>query len=140
MNRLSILTGDCRDILPTLEAGSVQCCVTSPPYWGLRDYGTAQWEGGEAGCEHVPSGTDRGERAELPRPPAGWAERAQGYANGRQCLQCGARRIDSQLGLEATPEEYIAKMVTVFRAVWRVLRDDGTLWLNMGDSYATGGA
>jgi hypothetical protein len=52
MSRLQILTGDCRDILPTLEADSVQCCVTSPPYWGLRDYGTAQWEGGEAGCDH----------------------------------------------------------------------------------------
>jgi DNA modification methylase len=83
MNRLRILTGDCREILPTLEPGSVQCCVTSPPYWGLRDYG----------------------------------------ANG-------------QLGLEATPEEYIVNMVAVFRAVWRVLRDDGTLWVNMGDSYA----
>jgi DNA modification methylase len=50
--RLDILTGDCRDILPTLEADSVQCCVTSPPYWGLRDYGTAQWEGGSVWCEH----------------------------------------------------------------------------------------
>lgn len=82
---IRFLEGDCRGILPTLEAGSVQCCVTSPPYWGLRDYG----------------------------------------ANG-------------QLGLEATPEEYIAKMVAVFREVWRVLRNDGTLWVNMGDSYASG--
>jgi DNA modification methylase len=81
---LEIRCGDCRAVLPTLEAESVQCCVTSPPYWGLRDY-----------------------------------------------------RIDSQLGLEATPEEYIEKMVTVFREVWRVLRDDGTLWVNMGDSYAS---
>jgi DNA modification methylase len=50
---LEIHCGDCCEILPTLEAESVQCCVTSPPYWGLRDYGTAQWEGGEEGCEHV---------------------------------------------------------------------------------------
>jgi DNA modification methylase len=55
------------------------------------------------------------------------------------CGKCGARRIDSQLGLEPTPEEYIVKMVAVFREVWRVLRDDGTLWLNMGDSYAANG-
>ena len=54
------------------------------------------------------------------------------------CPKCGARRIDSQLGLESTPEEYLAKMVAVFRQVWRVLRNDGTLWVNMGDSYAHG--
>jgi DNA modification methylase len=76
-------TGDCLDILPTLDANSVQCCVTSPPYWGLRDYG-----------------------------------------------------VPGQLGLEKTPEEYVEKMVAVFREVKRVLRDDGTLWLNLGDSYA----
>jgi DNA modification methylase len=82
--RLELMQGDCREVLPTLEARSVQCCVTSPPYWGLRDYGT-----------------------------------------------------DAQLGLESTPEEYIANMLAVFREVWRVLRDDGTLWVNMGDSYAS---
>jgi DNA modification methylase len=59
----------------------------------------------------------------------------QGAAPG-DCPKCGARRIDAQLGLEATPQEYIAKMVRVFREVGRVLRDDGTLWVNMGDSYA----
>jgi len=62
---------------------SVQCVVTSPPYWGLRDY-----------------------------------------------------QVSNQLGLEPTPEEYTANMVQVFREVWRVLRDDGVLWLNLGDSYA----
>lgn len=46
------LLGDCREILPTLPPGSVQCCVTSPPYWGLRDYGTATWEGGSEECDH----------------------------------------------------------------------------------------
>jgi DNA modification methylase len=109
--RCQILTGDCRAVLPTLEPKSVQCCVTSPPYWGLRDYGTAQWEGG--GCA---------------------LESLHQLSNG-VCVICGARRIDVQLGLESTPEEYIANMVAVFRAVWRVLRDDGTLWLNLGDTY-----
>lgn len=75
--------GDVRDVLPTLESESVQMCVTSPPYWGLRDYG-----------------------------------------------------VDGQLGFEQTPEEYVANMVAVFREVRRVLRDDGTCWLNMGDGYA----
>jgi DNA modification methylase len=78
---LSVICGNALHI--PLPAGSVQCVVTSPPYWGLRDYG-----------------------------------------------------VGGQLGLEPTPEEYIVSMVAVFREVWRVLRDDGTLWLNLGDSYA----
>jgi len=78
--------GDCLEVLRALGSGSVQCCVTSPPYWGLRDYG-----------------------------------------------------VKGQLGLEKTPDEYVAKMVGVFREVRRVLRDDGTLWLNLGDSYTSSG-
>ena len=79
-----IITGDCRETLKTLPAESVQTCVTSPPYFGLRDYGHA-----------------------------------------------------AQIGLEETPDEYVAQLVAVFREVRRVLRDDGTLWLNLGDSYAS---
>ena len=79
-----ILIGDVREQLETLPDQSVQCCVTSPPYYGLRDYGVA-----------------------------------------------------GQIGLEPTLAEYIATMVDVFRGVRRVLRDDGTLWLNIGDSYHT---
>lgn len=81
---VTILQGDCREVLATLPEQSVHCVVTSPPYWGLRDYG-----------------------------------------------------VPGQLGLERTPEEYVARLVAVFRAVRRVLRDDGTLWLNLGDCYAT---
>jgi DNA modification methylase len=84
---LSILQGDCRETLRTLPERSVDCCVTSPPYFGLRDYGH-----------------------------------------------------DGQIGLEQTPDAYVAEMVAVFREVRRVLRDDGTLWLNLGDSYANAGA
>jgi DNA modification methylase len=73
--------GDALETLKQLEDESINCCVTSPPYWGLRDYG-----------------------------------------------------VDGQLGLEPTPEEYVAKMVEVFREVKRVLRKDGTLWLNLGSS------
>jgi len=82
---VTILIGDCLDVLKTLPDCSVHCCVTSPPYWGLRDYG-----------------------------------------------------VEGQFGMERTPEEYVAKMTAVFHEVWRVLRDDGTLWLNLGDSYASG--
>jgi DNA modification methylase len=81
-----ILEGNAADVLQTLDAQSIQTCVTSPPYWGLRDYG------------------DTG-----------------------------------QLGLEPTPEQYVTNLVAVFREVRRVLRDDGTVWLNLGDSYANPG-
>ena len=86
MNQL--ILGNCLDVLPTLPAASVNCVITSPPYFGLRDYG-----------------------------------------------------MDEQIGLEQTPAEYVQKLVSVFRECWRVLRDDGTLWLNLGDSYnGSGGA
>jgi DNA modification methylase len=77
-----VLVGDVRDRLAAVEAGSVQTCVTSPPYWGLRDYGN-----------------------------------------------------EGQIGLEGTPEEFVESLCLVFDEVWRVLADDGTLWLNLGDSY-----
>lgn len=143
-----ILTGDSLSTLRTLRARSVQCCVTSPPYWGLRDYGTAKWEGGRVGCRHIdPNGpvnapsakstlTTNGGRGPLP---------GDKYQHDRQaqfrgiCGKCGARRVDAQLGLEATPEEYVSRLVEIFREVRRVLKDDGTLWLNLGDCYATGG-
>jgi DNA modification methylase len=144
---IEMLTGDCRDILPTLPGGSVQCCVSSPPYWGLRDYGTAEWEGADEGCDHKFDHSKREAKARnfvngegrLTTACSSWTTRSESEFH-RDCPKCGARRIDSQLGLESTPEEYIASMVAVFREVWRVLRDDGTLWVNMGDSYATGGA
>lgn len=80
---LRVLVGDCRKVLKELEPESVQCCVTSPPYWGLRDYGHAE-----------------------------------------------------QIGREATPENYVESIVASMRELWRVLKPDGTLWLNLGDSYA----
>jgi len=80
--KAEVLVGDCRELLRGLPDCSVHCCVTSPPYFGLRDYGN-----------------------------------------------------DAQIGLEQTPEAYVAELVAVFREVRRVLRDDGTVWLNLGDSY-----
>ena len=83
---IKIAVGDCLERMREFESESVNCCVTSPPYFGLRDYGHA-----------------------------------------------------GQIGLEKSPEQFVAKLVEVFREVRRVLRDDGTLWLNLGDSYAGGG-
>jgi len=133
---VTILNGDCRDVLKTLPDESVHCVVTSPPYFGLRDYGTAKWEGGDTGCDH--QGTVRAsDKSTL----AGYTSedvkiRSYGMPFRDQCGKCGARRIDSQIGLEPTPDAFVAEMVAVFREVRRVLRSDGTLWLNLGDSYA----
>ena len=83
---LRVLNGDCGKLLPTLDANSIQCCVTSPPYWGLRDY------------DHP-----------------------------------------DQIGAEPSPELYVRNLVAAFREVRRVLKADGTLWLNVGDGYARNG-
>lgn len=99
------------------------------PYWGLRDYGTAKWEGGDEGCEHtIGSGDNDNLKPYVTRPERDGTKR-------QHCQLCGAIRIDSQLGLEPTPEAYVDNLVAVFREIRRVLRDDGTVWLNLGDSY-----
>jgi len=118
-----------------LADGSVNCIVTSPPYYGLRDYGTARWEGGDPNCDHNPQRHDGGWRADRTLPLG------RGGVYREVCAKCGAIRIDSQIGLEQTPQEYVDNLVQVFRECWRILRDDGTVWLNLGDSYnGSGGA
>ena len=125
--------GDCLDILKQLPDNSVDTCITSPPYWGLRDYGTAEWVGGEIDCKHIESENKHGgERAD--RNQTGYAKQYKVV-----CAKCGAIRQDKQLGLEKTPEEYVANLVRLFREVKRVLKADGVLWLNLGDSYAGSG-
>ena len=125
----TILQADARR-LPLADA-SVHMVVTSPPYFGQRDYGTAQWGGGDPSCDHAaPVDAPNGNKGQPVTHPG---------RHGRTCRKCGAERVDNQIGLEPTPDAYIAEMVKVFREVRRVLRDDGTLWLNVGDSYASGG-
>ena len=125
-----------------LEDGSVNCCVTSPPYWGLRDYGTGTWEGGDPKCAHIKPCVADSSKALASSTLVGSTDsqnHQQEASYKDECGLCGAKRIDEQLGLEKTPEEYVSKMVQVFREVKRVLRDDGTLWINLGDSYAGSG-
>ena len=133
---LTVYHGDARAVMAEMPAESVHCVVTSPPYWGLRDYGTATWIGGDEGCDHKRIGS-RGER---PRSGLEGGLATVNHAQEPQfkeaCGRCGAIRQDGQLGLEPTPEAYVANMVAVFREVRRVLRPDGTVWLNLGDSYA----
>lgn len=137
-DRLTVLQGDALAVLKTLPDESVQCCVTSPPYWGLRDYSACSCaqrrnagiatlaEAGTVsdGVSGQCSATD--ERCKKDPDP--------------DCPKCnGTGKIagvaEHQIGLEKTPEEYIQKLVAVFREVKRVLRSDGVLWVNIGDSY-----
>lgn len=132
MNKIEF--GDCREILKIWKDADVkiQMCVTSPPYYGLRDYGTANWVGGDPDCNHmrdtkVTSSCTTGHSA---------MDSAVGDAIYKsECKKCGAIREDQQIGLEETPEEYIQSMVEVFRGVRDILADDGVIWVNIGDSY-----
>lgn len=135
-----LIQSDARAI--PLKDESVNCVVTSPPYWGLRDYGTAKWEGGSEGCDHKQSvARHDGGRAQVDGFHGSLAlDSDKGAMNYRDiCHKCGARRIDAQIGLEKTPEEYVQHIVEVFREVRRVLRKDGTAWVNLGDSYVSNG-
>jgi len=129
-----ILIGDCLEKLKELPKGSIQTCITSPPYWGLRDYQTGTWVGGDENCSHKRE-TKRSDKTTTGHKNF---DEIGGVGDGiykNVCNRCGATREDKQLGLEETPEEYVENMVKVFREVHRVLRDDGTLWLNLGDTY-----
>jgi len=130
-----ILVGDNRKSLKSLPTGCVQTVITSPPYWGLRDYGTAVWIGGEESCDHqtsrsrgddIKSGDKQG-TSKGSRPNTQW-----------EC-KCGATREDEQIGLEKTPADFIEQLCLVFDEIWRVLADDGTVWVNLGDSYKPSG-
>jgi DNA modification methylase len=131
-----IRQGNALDRLRVMPDGTIQTCVTSPPYFGLRDYGTAKWEGGNESCDH--KGEPMRTRAYVNTNcgTGNDVKNAEGHQFFREtCGKCSARRIDTQIGLEQTPDEYVARLVEVFREVRRTLRDDGTLWLNLGDSY-----
>ena len=110
--------------------------VTSPPYFGLRDYGTATYVGGSPDHKHdrVPARGGRGGSGPNSK------NTLTAFPRNATCLRTsacrGAQRVDLQYGAEKTPELYVQHLVELFREVRRCLRDDGTLWLNLGDSYA----
>jgi DNA modification methylase len=131
-----IYEGDCIEQMRTIPDASVNCCVTSPPYYGLRDYGTGKWEGGDPNCSH------KRDSKHSDKITTGHSNMGGAVGDGIYkdvCPRCGAVRHDRQIGLEQTPEDFIAKLVEVFREVKRVLKDDGTLWVNIGDSYSGSG-
>ncbi len=147
-----INVGHALEVTRGLAAESVQCVVTSPPYYGLRDYktGPLTWGGSEF-CAHDFADLGRS-RSKPDRSTVGKADNGSGVFGGvrgaqaskaargevlslgGQCQACGAWR--GHLGLEPTPDLYVEHIVQIFREVRRALRPDGTLWLNLGDSYA----
>ena len=140
MTENRIITGDALTELRKLPSGSINCCVTSPPYYGLRDYGTADWTGGDVNCDHHGKALRTSELINEHCGTGTTHHRKEYYRPfGAVCKKCGAVRADKQIGLEKTPEEYIDKLVEIFREVRRVLKDDGTLWVNIADSYAGSG-
>jgi DNA modification methylase len=128
---ITLYHGDNLDVLRELPDKSVHMCCTSPPFYGLRDYGTGEWEGGDPDCDHA-------KWAAWHDPKKGTGPASQTYSQYRnECGKCGARRVDKQIGLEDTPDQWVQNLVAVFREVRRVLRDDGTLWVEIGDSYTS---
>lgn len=130
----TVVQADALTYLQSLPDESVHLIVTSPPYFGLRDYGTAEWEGGDSACDHAIG------RFTTPASDKQMSNAGSGVAQARAvCPKCGARRIDQQMGLEGSPQEYVARLVAVFHEAKRVLRDDGNLYVNLGDSYTGSG-
>jgi DNA modification methylase len=129
----------CIETLRQLADGSVHCAVTSPPYWGLRDYeGDPQVWGGDLDCEHEwgEMGPEHhpGQVEQTKWKTADAAGKGQTAGSGQLCRRCDAWL--GQFGLEPTPQLFVEHLVEIFRELRRVLRDDGTFWLNLGDSYA----
>ncbi|MHA1331548.1 MAG: DNA methyltransferase [Candidatus Hodarchaeales archaeon] len=129
--------GDVLEVLQSMEDESCNMVVTSPPYWNLRDYDLPPtiW-GGDAKCQHV-WGDEEGKISRRESPGVGAKQIMKDVSQGRFCRLCGA--WCGCLGLEPTPELYVEHMVQIFREVRRVLRKDGTLWLNLSYSYAGAG-
>lgn len=136
-----LYAGDSLTVLKELPSESVDCIISSPPYFGLRNYQTATWEGGIKDCDHIanPNATKKMGNPEFnENRPSREATKTVGYYKD-VCPKCGAIRIDKQIGIEKTPEEFVAKLVEVFHEAKRVLKPMGLLFLNIGDSYWGGG-
>lgn len=141
MKQNHIYLGDCRKVMLRWPEGCVQACITSPPYWGLRDYSLDPlvWDG-DSECEHewdidAPPRRNRSSEdiKDISSKEATKTASASDAKPSQFCQKCGSWR--GALGLEPTPELYTDHLVQIFREVKRLLRKDGTCWLNIADSY-----
>jgi len=134
-----VANSDALTHLKAMPDECVDCVVTSPPYYGLRDYGTGTWEGGDVACGHQAPPLGGGPKKST--LSTGWGDYMHATATVQYkgvCRKCGAVRVDKQIGSEDTPEAYIAGLVSVFAEVRRVLKPKGTCFVNLGDSYSVG--
>lgn len=123
--------GDAVDVMQSFPDSSVDCVVTSPPHWGLRDYGTASWTGGHPDCHHTLGTTPNQRRTSTYR-----VSRGTHSNTARHCRNCGATARDQQYGLEASIRDHVARLQQVSTEVGRVLAPRGTFWLNLRDSFS----
>ena len=134
----TLVNGGAISVLSEMEPGSVSCCVTSPPYWWMRDYGLQPTIfGGDNGCDH--EWVEKEYQRKSSDTKKGKKQETNIGANQRDVpikyAECSCGAWSGQLGLEQTIDLYISHLVEVFSHVRRVLKDDGTLWLNIGDTY-----
>lgn len=138
----TLYIGDNAKVLPQLAPESVDCVVTSPPYYGLRDYGTGYWVGGRADCGHESARKKTRYDYSLASSPIQDGSRtgtdAQPALFRDVCPSCGARRVDDQVGLESSPKAYVERLVGTFDLARRALAAHGTCWVVIGDSYSKG--
>jgi len=130
MDKINILHGNVFDKVKELNDNSIDCVVTSPPYWGLRDYGTGTWIGGDKNCPHkrltkISKDTKTGHAGMFKKGNVVGDAKYKKY-----CPECGAKRKDEQLGLEETYQEHIKNIVNLFKEIKPKLKESATIWLN----------
>lgn len=128
---IELHVGDALHVMESLPSASVDCVATSPPHWGLRDYGTAVWIGGNPECRHSLGTTPHQRRTTKKRT----SSRLRSSVN-KSCRNCGAIAHDRQYGLELTIEDYVDRLREVSAEIWRLLTPRGTYWLNLRDGFS----
>jgi len=136
-----LLVGDVLEKIKEIPDNYVDCMISSPPYWGLRDYGTGKWVGGSnPDCQHESirrkTRKERGGLTELQEGNEGGFGDESKWTDD-VCPQCGAKYEDPQWGSEMRFEDYLAKMRKLMDEIKRILKPTGTAWVNLGDSYST---
>jgi len=129
-----IFHGNCMDVLKDFPDESIDMCITSPPYWSKRDYGTAKWEGGDGNCDHK---VGRFEYKVSGKQKSNFG--SAGHQARGACPKCGAKRVDCQIGLEPSFNDYIDNLIKVFSEVKRIIKPTGSCWVNLGDTFYGGG-
>ncbi len=132
----TIHNGNIFDVLPKIPDESVDCVITSPPYWGKRDYGTISWMGGKTGCDHEAARIKTRFDYALGDTQKAYKEtHVKVYVD--RCPECGAEKVDLQIGSENEVSSYLDDMVKILHELKRIIKKSGSIWINIGDTYNT---